>query len=222
MTEIACDSSSLISLGNNCTLNLIPFFSDNHDVDFYISKAVKQEIVDRPTQTKKFKFTGLKMNQLIQEGYLKVIDEPVKEYTNRFLELSNSLLSSKETGENIEILHRGEAEAIGTLKYLGTNNLLIDERTTRLLIEDIHVLKDYISSRVKEEIEIEKDVKEKIDIETNDIDVIRSSELIARGYETGFFKEKTKDMLEGSLYGVKFAGCAIKSEEIKEYLKLIG
>lgn len=222
MTEIVCDSSSLISLGNSCTLNLIPFFSDEHDIDFYIPKAVKLEVVEKPIQTKRFKFTGLKMKQLVEEDYLKVIEEPVKEYTDRFLELCNSLLSPRNGEKNIEVLHRGEAEAIAALKYLGTKNLLIDERTTRLLIEDIQVLKDYISSQVKKEININEDVKEKIKIEANDIDVIRSSELISRGYEEGFFKEKTRDMLEGSLYGVKFAGCAIKNEEIEEYLDLIG
>lgn len=221
MSKIVCDSSSLISLSNNCISGVIPFFSEKHDTEFIIPKGVKKEIIDKPLQTKRYKFIGLKMKGLVEEGYLEILeDETVKDYTDRFLELGNSLLVPEDR-EPIEVIHRGETEAIGLLKHLGTNNLLIDERTTRLLIEDIDILKDYISTETKEEIKINEETKEKIELETKDIDVIRSSELVSRAYELDYFKKKSKDLLEGSLYGLKFAGCAIKNEEIEEYLELI-
>lgn len=220
MKEVVCDSSSLISLGDNCALNVIPFFTEEYNVNFVIPKSVKKEIVKKPYKTKRFKLKAIRMKQMIEKGYLEVMkSDMTKDYSKRFSKLANSLLNSG--GHEIEIIHEGEIETIALLKYLGTNNLLIDERTTRLLIENISMLRDYINSQSGKKIDVDKEKKRKIKIETKDINVMRSSELIALAYEKNYFGRKSKDLLEASLYGLKFAGCSIRNEEIDDYLKLI-
>ncbi len=220
MKTIVCDSSSLISLGDNCYLNLLPFFKEKHGIKFVIPESIHKEIYRRPYRTKRFKLKAIKMKEMIDQGYLEVIDsQTVKDYAERFSKLANSLLTSG--GHEIEIIHQGEIETIALTKHLGARNLMIDERTTRLLIENTAMLRDYLSSQVEKKIEIDRKKKGKIKMETQDINVIRSSELIALAYEEGYFKNKKQDILEASLYALKYAGCAIKHEEINDYLKII-
>jgi hypothetical protein len=49
------------------------------------------------------------------------------------------------------------------LKTLGTNTLLIDERTMRLLIEDIDMLKEYIEGRTNHELWMDKENKKSLE-----------------------------------------------------------
>lgn len=224
MTEIVCDSSSLISLGNTCLIRLIPYLKEEHNVKFIIPKSVEKETVKKPLKTKRYKLLGLKINKLIKKGQITVLerDEALNNYTNKFLELTNSLLTIRENEKPIKLLHKGETEAISTLKHIGTNNLLVDERNTRLIIEDINTLRDHISTQLKRKINIDEETQNKIQIETNEINVLRSTELAARAYELGYFSERSRDLLEGTLYGLKFSGCAIQNKEIHEYLNHIG
>lgn len=63
--------------------------------------------------------------------------------------------------------------------------------------------------------------RRKIKKKTKNKNIMRSSEIIAIAYEDGYFSERSKELLEGSLYAAKFAGCGIKSQEIREYLHLL-
>ncbi|MFW5902369.1 MAG: hypothetical protein ACOCTT_00600 [archaeon] len=222
MNRIICDSSSLISLGNICALGILPYLEEKHNIEFIIPKSIEDEIVKKPMNTKKFKLKAIKFKELIKQNTLQVESiEKAKKESKEIIKISNNLLLSKKEQKPIEIIHEGEARTISLLNTLNISNLLIDERTTRLLIEDIEKLRRYIESQSKIKIDIDKEKKREIKKKTKNLNVIRSSEIIAIAYEEGYFPEKTEELLEGSLYASKFAGCGISSQEIKDYLHIL-
>ncbi len=222
MSKLICDSSSLISLGNICALGILPYLKEKHNTEFIVPHSVKEEIVNKPMKTKEFKLKAIKFRELIDKGIIEVEKtEKAKKKSEQIKKDSNQLLINQKNKKPIEIVHEGEARTIALLKELNTHNLLIDERTTRLLVENINQLKEYIQSESKIDIEINDQKKKKIREETKEINVMRSSEIIAIAYEENYFPEKNREILEGSLYAAKFAGCGIKNKEIKDYLHLI-
>ncbi len=218
MKEIVCDSSSLISMSDNCLLWLLPEFK----VEFIVPAEVKREIVDRPLKTAKFEFKAMRLSQAIDSGSIKVLDAGgVSERGKRIVELSNSIFSYGR--HNVKIVHGGEAESIALMEKKGIQTLLIDERTTRLLIEDRDALRKYIEHRTGFHLKVNQKIERQLADELDGISVIRSSELLAWAYEQGLLGKYGggRELLHASLYGLKYSGCAISTEEIEDYMKLL-
>ncbi|MCD6522198.1 MAG: hypothetical protein J7K68_00460 [Candidatus Diapherotrites archaeon] len=217
MHEIVCDASSLISLSDNCLLWIL----NELEASFLVPHSVKLEIVDYPLQSKRFELKALRLNEAITDGVLKVIHEPrVRNRANEILRLANSVF--KYGGHTVKIIHKGEAETIALMKEKGYQTLLIDERTTRLLIEDIYALKKYIESRTGFRIKMNREIVKDLQKKLRDIRVVRSGDLVAYAYEQGLLdRYGTKEALKATLYGVKYAGCAITNEEIEQYVKML-
>ncbi len=216
--KIICDAGPLISLADNCAINLLSKFNNN----FYITKSVEKEIVNHPMDTKRFKLKAIMLKEAIQKGEIKRIEETSKmqQEAREVIELANNLLHVQ--GKAIKIVHEGEASAIGALIALNEKNLLIDERTTRHLIEDPEKVKEYMQSKTKYKIKMNENVLRELQKKFKGIKVIRSSELIANAYEKNLLPWKDAKSLEAALYAVKFAGCSITKEEIKEYVRMLG
>ena len=135
--------------------------------------------------------------------------------------LANSLLDYK--NRTIKIIQRGEAEALACLTHLDEKQLLIDERTTRLLIEDVNGLKDYIENRTKYKLSLDMEVYNKLQEKLKGINVMRSADLAAYAYEKKWIDHKAdRETLRSMLYALKFAGCSISQNEINDYVDLIG
>ena len=218
MRKIVCDASSVISLAENCFL---PLLQDLKNAEFIVSKCVEKEIVEKPLATRRFGLEAVRAGLLVEKGIIKVVDDPfIQEYTKKITDLANSLLKYKEG--YVKIMHEGEAQSIACLKFLGAKTLLIDERTTRLLIEDIELLKKYIESRTGFKLEIDENVLCQIKKESAEINVIRSCEILAYAYENNLLKDFGDKVFETGLWALKFSGCSITDEEIKEYLDLLG
>ena len=216
--RIPCDSSSLISLSDNCLLRIL----ENSKKKFVIPKRVKMEIFDAPFSTKRFKLRAIQINSYLKRGVLEVIDDPfIHEYAEKITDLANSLLSY--SGDYIKIIHQGEAEVIACAKHLNEGTVVIDERTSRHLIEDTDLLKRYMESRTGLRLEMNGTAQKKLAKELDGISVIRSAEIFAYAYEKQIFPQySSKGALEAGLYALKFSGCSITDEEIKDYIELLG
>lgn len=218
MRNVVCDSSSLISLSDNCLLWLLPQLS----AEFLVPEGVKVEIVDAPAKTKKFELKAMRLAAAIKKGSIKVlIDKKVVERGSEILRLANSLF--KYGKHTVKILHRGEAETLALVERETYDTLLIDERTTRLLVEDLGALKSYIQARTGFTLHMNKNLANELRNHFNEVNVIRSSELIAYAYDKGLFEAWGKDttVLHAALYGVKYSGCAITSQEIEDYMRML-
>ncbi len=218
MNKIACDSSSLISMSDNCLLWLLP----NFDAEFVVPQEVKREIVDRPAKQTRFEFKAMRLQQAIHSGALKVVgDQAISKQGKELIELSNSLF--KYGKHTVKLIHGGEAESLALMKKHGIQTLLVDERTTRLLIEDREALRKYIQRRTGFNLKINKSIGRRLEEELSEFNVIRSSELIAWAYEKGLLERfgESKDLLHASLYGLKYSGCSISNEEIEDYVRML-
>lgn len=214
MKKIVCDSSSIISLSDNCLLDLLPKFN----VEFIVPKGVEKELVERPLHVNEFEFKALRLREAINEGMIKVEDVPgVHERAEEILEEANSLFQPR-----VKILHEGEAECLALMELVGAKTLLVDERTTRLIVEDPVGLGKFIQNRTSFKVRMSEEKALKLHDRFSSFSVIRSSEVVAVAYEKGLL-DKYGDgrLLHASLYALKFSGCAISKKEISEYLKIL-
>ena len=119
------------------------------------------------------------------------------------------------------LIQDGEAETLALMKQLNARMLVIDERNTRMLVEDIKGLQTYLESKIGRIIPDEKKIRQLQDLLAG-IKICRSTELIALAFEQGFLDEeleKSRESLEAALYAVKFSGCAVSDREIQEFLR---
>lgn len=226
MKSIVFDTGPVISLTMNNLLWLLEPLKERFGGEFYISKTVKEELTDKPLSTKKFKFEALQTLQYIKKGILNVIDnDNTRKLTSKLLELANN--SFKARGNWIRIVHYGEIESLASAILLNSKALVIDERTTRTLLEDPQTLIKILQSKLHTRIFVNEKNLIEFKKETKDIKVIRSVELITVAFELGLLNRYLPDisnprenLLDAALWGAKFYGCAVSNKEIKEIIKL--
>lgn len=221
MHDILCDSSSLISLTDACLDDLLHFFSKKFNTRFIIPPSVEYESITRPleTHTRQYAFSALRIKKALNEGSIVKLDMDVKSLTEEILNLTNNLLYIR--GKPFKLVHMGEAEMIALAKVLEIKTILIDERTTRMLIEAPFRIKEHLESEFNVNIMLNGNALRKFSDITKDMQAIRSSELVILGYEKGFFdsyKELKRDAIEAALYKLKFSGCSIRFDEVEEFM----
>jgi hypothetical protein len=121
-------------------------------------------------------------------------------------------------------------ETLATAISLNSNAFVIDEKTTRLLIEDPETLHEVLYQKAHTKVAMNQQNVKKFQEMTSNIKIIRSFELITYAYERGlldrFLPKKTKlpnarkDLLDSVLWGLKLNGCAVSENEIKDVLKI--
>jgi predicted nucleic acid-binding protein len=119
------------------------------------------------------------------------------------------------------LIQDGESETLALLRQLNAKILVIDERNTRMLVEDIKGLQSYIEMKIGRIIPDEKKIRQLQELLAG-IRICRSTELIALAFEQGFLGEEleqNRESLEAALYAVKFSGCAVSDREIQEFLR---
>lgn len=152
MRSIIFDSGPIISLTTNNLLWLLKPFKERYKGHFHITNYVKKEIVDKPLTTKRFKFEALQVMNNIKKGVLEVVGyNEIKETTNKLLELANN--SFKAYGNYIKIVHPAEISSIACLLHFKGQAFVVDERTTRVLIENpkklVNILRHSLHTNIK-------------------------------------------------------------------------
>lgn len=225
MNALIFDSGPIISLTMNNLLWTLKELKQRFKGNFYLSEGVKKEIVDRPLASKKFKFEALQVLKCIDEGVLELVENhKIDELTNEVMELSNHCF--KVQGQPLRLFHYGEISGIAACKFLGTNIFVVDERTTRMVIESPDKLIEILERTMHTKIEVDRENLNKFSEFTKDIQLIRSAELATRAYELGFLDKylldipnPKKTLLESVLWGIKLNGCAISRREIDQILE---
>lgn len=227
MKNLIFDTGPIISLTTNNLLWLLKDLQEHYRGGFCITEAVKKELVDTPLSTKKFKFEALQVLEYIKEGVLHVInDQSLEQDTIKLLNLANS--SFKVRGNWMRIVHYAEISGLSACIRLNADTFVVDERTTRLLIENPNRLIELWDNTLHEKIEVYKENLNAFREMVGKIKLIRSAELVTVAYELGLLdKYIIKDvpnpqetLLESVLWGVKLNGCAVSKREIEQILKL--
>ncbi len=215
---IIFDSSTIISLATTCNLSAVEKLKAAYGGDFLISEAVRRETIDRAEQSKRFKYEGHRLLKLVDEGVFKYFDEePYAQEVDKLAFLTNSAFIAN--GKPVHIMHSGELSMLIAAKELRADGVAVDERTTRLLIEDPHALPKLLGSKLHTFIKTDQTKLNSIKSSLIGINVIRSADLMLAAFKKDFLGKQNKDMLDGVLWALKLAGCAISGDEIEQYLR---
>ena len=232
MKSLVFDSSSLISLSMNNLLWILEPLKAKYGGEFNIPASVKNETVDNPLRTKRFKFEALQIVELLTKNILTLyLNAEVKTLSAKLLEIANNIFYIK--GHSLRIVHDGEMESLATVLLQKSDALVIDERTTRVLIEEPEALAALFERKFHTPIKVDNNKLKEFQKLIGYVYVIRSVEIATVAYNAGLLQrfansetKKTvktnvkKDLLEGILWGLKFKGCAVTDQEIEEIMKL--
>ena len=226
MKSLVFDSGPIISLATNNLLWVLEPLKNKFNGKFFITQAVKGEIVERPLETKKFKFEAIQVEKLIEEGILEVADNRfIHEKTLRMLSTANEIFKAYDN--YMKIVHLAEISVIAASISLNSGAIVIDEKTTRYLIEEPKFIAEILRKTLHTPISVNESNLKDFRNSAIGIKAIRSVELVTIAYEQGMLDkyitsipDARKSLLEGLLWGLKLNGCAVSREEIGQILKL--
>jgi hypothetical protein len=214
------DTGPIISLTTSNLLWLLDYLKTNFRGKFYITPAVRRELVDHPIETKKFKFEALQVQYRISKGVIDIAStQELNQLAEQLYVFANHSFVCK--GHHIKIVSIAEMETIAWAIITGAQAAVVDERTTRLLVEEPESLKKILIGNLSCEVEIDQqNVNRFLDL-TKGIRIIRSIELVLVAYERHMLDRYLlhtpndhKILLESILWNVKLHGCSVSREEI--------
>ncbi len=227
MKSLVFDAGPVISFAINNLLWLFEPLKKHFKGNFYIPKRVETELVTKPLYTKRFEFEALRVMKLIKDKILTVFsDGDIDSLTNQLSQLANNSFFAH--GHAINILQTGELQSIALAKHMDSDALVVDERTTRVLIENPSELRNILRKKLHTGITVNNDNIKRFHYLTKDIKLIRSVELVTVAFELGFLEKYLPDiqngkriLLDSVLWGMKINGCAISKTEIARIKKLV-
>jgi hypothetical protein len=191
---------------------------------FIITNEVKQELIDKPINTKRFELEAMKVQNLIDDKIIEmpesigIKDSEIKKEADYIMNIANNLFTTKRGP--VKLIHFGETSCLALSKILNQkkmeNIIAVDERTTRLLSEKPENLKKLMEARLHSSI----NAKEENYKFFKEFKFIRSTELIYVSYKKKIVRFKKGPVLDALLYALKFKGAAISGEEIQEIKKI--
>ncbi len=222
MAKLVFDTSSLISVSENCLMRIISAISSEKNAELIIPEGVYYESVSHPLQIRRFELNALRIKDSVDSGAIKImkLNSAAKDAAKAIENLANSLFEI--SGEKINLVHAGEIETLALANSINADLIVMDERTTRMLVEDAYRLRDKMEEKYESKADIDTEKLAELQRMFVNVKIVRSVELIAYAYERGYFEpelRKTKLALEAALYAAKYGGCAVSLEEIQQFLK---
>ena len=226
MKSIVFDTGPIISLTTNNLLGLLTNLKEHYGGSFYVTEAVRKELIERPLDTKKFKFEALQVLRCINSKILEVYDDAeLKKKTLNLLDLANKCFSCK--NNFLQIVHFAEMSGLAAALINNSEAFVVDERNTRLLIEDPMKLRNILSGKLHMDVSLNRSILNKFRNLTKGMKLIRSVELVTVAFELGILDKylvnvpnPRKTLLEAVLWGVKLNGASVSESEIKEIVKM--
>lgn len=228
--DIIFDSSTLISIATNNLLWTLPMLKQHLQGNFYIPEAVKKEIINTPLHSRRFKLEAVQIISLISSEIIQVY--PGKEYITEAYELekeANTIYHCH--GKPLQLLQLGELQALVLAKQINAT-LAVDERTTRLLLENPEALRKHMESKLHTPVLTHLDTLHHFSLKYSNIPIIRSTEIMLRAYELGILDKYLntehlpvkvnlpEELIDGLLWGLRLRGCSISTREIEQLKKL--
>lgn len=226
MKSIIFDAGPIISLATNNLLFILPPLKKEFDGKFYLTSSVKKELVDRPFEIKKFKFEAIQIEKLIEDGVLEIIDNDfIRNESPKLLETANTTF--KAFNNYMQLVHFAEMSALAAAISLNADSVVIDEKTTRLMMENPKLLLEILKKTLHTSISVNELNLREFRSRTKNIRAIRSIELVAVAYERGILDgyitklpDAKRNLLESVLWGVKLSGCAVSRDEIGQIIRM--
>jgi len=232
MTSIVFDASTIISLAMTNTLWILRPLKKKLKGEMYLPEEVKKEVIDRPLHSPRFKLEALQVLSLIADGTFKIYK---KEKTSAKEEYLSALVDNMffARGRYLKVAHAGEIGMIAVAIITNSEAVAIDERTTRLLIENPTQLERILESKLHTDVKVNRQNMDFWKREVSGLRVVRSAELGVIAFEEGILEQYMdpavqklidlplkRSVLEGFLWATKLSGCAITSNEIRSVLRI--
>jgi len=221
---IIFDASTLITLAMNGLLEELKGLKKIFPGKFIITNEVKSEVIDRPIKIKRFELEAMKLQTLLDLKFLElpsvlgIQDSEISKETEVLMSIANTTFEGG--GKSIHLVDSGEISCLALSKILNEKKIMniisVDERTIRMLCEKPENLKELFQKKLKVRINVEQ----KNYSHFQNFRFIRSCELLYVAYKKKVIRWKNKNILDALLYGLKFKGCAISDEEIREIEKI--
>ena len=227
------DAGPIINFALNNLLWVYQKLKKEYGVRFLLPKNVFYEVVEKPLETRKYKFEALEVSRMISLGVFEVVKEsPLNKTMDKIERLSNNSFVAK--GRSIDILHGGELEAYAYGIHLESDILVIDEATARYLIEDPNRVLERFKRKLHTKVtKNDKNLNELSNL-LKDLYVVRSIDIAVFAYEKGYFSELENDklksiigrdnlkaeVLDSLLWALKTNGCAINEQEIYNIIEI--
>lgn len=229
MKAMGFDTGPIISLVTNNLLWILEPLKKQFGGEFFITPAVKRELIDKPFRTKRFEFEAMQVSQFIKKGILTLEkDGNIVQTRKKLMGLANRAYKAK--GNWLRIVSDAEIEMLAADAVLDTDVTVIDERTARLMLENPYRLKQLLSKKLHCKVHMNKENIDEFQKSLKDVQIIRSIELITIAYKLGlldkYMIEKSdlvrnpkKKLLDAALWAVKVRGCSVSSREIDEIIR---
>jgi len=225
MKSLIFDAGPLINFSMNGLLDGLEKLKAEFKGEFLITKEVKEEIIDHPKTVKRFELGAIRLEELFNKGVFKLAElnneevDELRRLRDEYMQKSNSMFKTK--NKDVHLLDKGECAvlALSTLMKRKSGEdvpIVIDERTTRIIIESPSNLKKLM----------EKKLHSKINANTTNYDffkgfkIIRSTELAYIIHKKDLFKLKHPKAFEAIVYGLKFKGTSISEKEVQALSKM--
>jgi len=217
---IIFDASTLISLSMNGLLGELESLKKIFSGKFIITKDVKREVIDKPITIKRFELEALQVKDLLDRKVIEmpvcvgVKDEEISKITEELKGIANNTFMAR--GRAIKIIDSGETSCLAVSKILSEKKIesviALDERTLRMLCEKPENVDKLFQRKLHSKVTCKSENFKFF----KGFKFIRSSELIYVAYKKGIIKLKGSLVLDALLYALKFKGCAISGDEIRE------
>ncbi len=224
------DTGPIISFGLNDLAWLLAPLKQRFKGEFYITQYVKEELVDIPLKSKKFKLEAFQVEECLREGVLREVrDEGLVALTRHLMDIANNLYFAQ--GQPLTIVQFGEMSTLALACQMGAQAVVIDERATRELLESPREFTKRLSHRFGVPVTLKEDSLRDWQRALCDLRVIRSVELATLAFEMGLLdrylvssipsiKNPRRELLDAVLWGIKLNGCAVSEEELRRIMKL--
>jgi len=218
--KIVFDSGVLITFSESCFMSLFRSLKEKLG-DFIITKSVHYECIGKVEHIMRFKLSALRIEDVIDTQIFEVYEgsQKLDKATKEIMDLTNNMFYIR--GKPLKIIQIGEAESLALLGLTEANYLAVDERTTRMLVEQphglIHIFKrKYKTGNIKFDENKYLRFKELI----GNVNAIRSVDLFAYAQKQKLLTDKFDDSgnVKAAMFAMKFKGCSVSFEEINEYV----
>jgi hypothetical protein len=223
MKSLFFDTGPIITLVMSRLSWILPHLKKQFGGEFYITPAVKFELIDRPLTMNRFKFEALQVMKLIRDGVLTVYTDVLNDDVKRVSTIANNSFSIR--GKTMDIIQKGEVESVICAKKTGSA-VVIDERTVRLFIEKSAGMKRLLKSRFRQNVQPNQQKIKEFTSYFKGLTIVRSIELVAVAYKMKLLdtyipkgRNGKNILVDSVLWATKFNGCAVTNHEVEELMR---
>jgi predicted nucleic acid-binding protein len=219
--KIVFDAGVLITFSETCFLDVFGLLKKDLG-EFIITKSVKYESIDRAKNINRFKLSSIRIDSQLDSKIfiLYPSNKELNDITYKIMDIVNNMFYIK--GNPLKIIHLGESESLALLSITNANYFAVDERTTRMLIEQPYGLMEIFKRKYRIK-NIKFDEHKYLEFKQiiGNVKAIRSVDLFVYAQKNKLLNKRfdNKENLKAAMYALKFKGCSVSFEEIEEYVR---